>query len=164
MSAAAKGQGAGAAQGRFLVVRAGRERYGLPLEAVREVVDAAPSGPVPAVLPAVRGVMPLRERFFTLVHLGALVAGGAPPAQPSDTVVIADVGAARVAFEVDDVEAVVEEGATLVSEAAGTAAAAGANGPVVAGVWRVGGGGELVSVLDLSVLGGRLSEATGAGA
>ena len=142
-------------QGRFLVVRAGSERFGLPLEAVREVVDTTPVSAVPALHPAVRGVMPLRERFCTLVHLGALVAGGAPPEQAAETAVIADVGGARLAFEVDDVEAVVEHGATLVSDA-------GAAGQVVAGVWRVGG--ELVSVLDLSVLGARLSEAMGAGA
>lgn len=137
--------------GRFLVVRAGGERYGLALDAVREVVDAAEPRPVPTRLPAVRGVMPLRERFFTLVHLGALVGGSSPPPALAQTAVIADVAGVRVAFEVDDVEAVVEQGATPVG--AGTA------GGGVADVWRVGG--ELVSVLDLAVLGSRLSE-TGA--
>lgn len=142
--------------GRFLVVRAGGERYGLDLAAVREVVDTAAPRPVPARLAAVRGIMPLRERFFTLVHLGALVAGSEPPPAVSETAVITDLGGTRVAFEVDDVEAVVEEGATLVG--AGVAGG-GAGGGGVADVWRVGG--ELVSALDLAVLAGRLSE-TGA--
>lgn len=133
--------------GRFLVVRAGGERYGLALAAVREVVDAAAPRPVPTRAAAVRGVMALRERFVTLVHLGALAGGGAPPPALAETAVITDLGGAAVAFEVDDVEAVVERGATLVG-AGGTAG--------VAEVWRVGG--ELVSVLDLALLAGRIGE------
>jgi len=105
---------------------------------------------VPARLAAVRGVMPLRERFYTLVHLGALIAGGAPSGGVAETAVITDLGGTAVALEVDDVEAVVEHGATLVGGGAGGG---------ITEVWRVGG--ELVSVLDLAVLAGRLSE-TGA--
>jgi chemotaxis signal transduction protein len=138
--------------GRFLVVRAGGERFGVPLLSVREVVDAAPPRPVPAPLAAVRGVMPLRDRFYTLVHLGALVSGGdtTPPPALGETAVITMLDGPVVAFEVDDVEAVVESGATLVGSAAG-----GSSG--VDDVWRVGG--ELVSVLDLAALAGRLTEA-----
>ena len=144
------GGGVGASSGRFLVVRAGGERYGLDLAAVREVVDTTPPRAVPARLAAVRGVMPLRERFYTLVHLGALIAGGAPSGGVAETAVITDLGGTAVALEVDDVEAVVEHGATLVGGGAGGG---------ITEVWRVGG--ELVSVLDLAVLAGRLSE-TGA--
>lgn len=141
-----------ATPGRFLVVRAGGERYGLDLAAVREVVDTTAPRPVPARLAAVRGVMALRDRFFTLVHLGALVAGTAPPAAVCNTAVITDVGDAAVALEVDDVEAVVEHGATLVAGGVGS----GGSGVGIAEVWRVGG--ELVSALDLAVLAGKLSE------
>ena len=139
--------GAGTGAGRFLVVRAGGERFGLDLAAVREVVDLAAPQPVPARVPAVRGVMPLRERFYTLVHLGALLAGGTPPPEPSETAVLAEVNGRVVAFEVDDVEAVVEGGATLVSSAGGGG---------IADIWRVGG--ELVSALDLTALAARLTE------
>lgn len=142
---------AGVRSGRFLVVRAGRERFGLDLAAVREVVDVAPPRPVPARCAAVRGVMPLHERFCTLAHLGALLGGTAAPPGVGDTAVITELAqGAVVGFEVDDVEAVVEGGATWVG--------AGAGGGVT-DIWRVGG--ELVSVLDLAVLAARLKEAGG---
>jgi chemotaxis signal transduction protein len=144
---AAAGAGPGEGAGRFLVVRAGGERFGLDLAAVREVVDLAAPRPVPARVPAVRGVMPLRERFYTLVHLGALMAGGTPPPAPSETAVLTDLNGRVVAFEVDDVEAVVEGGATLVGSGSGGG---------IADIWRVGG--ELVSALDLAVLAARLTE------
>lgn len=145
MSGAARAA-AGARAGRFLVVRAGGERYGLSLAAVREVVDVAPCRPVPARLAAVRGVMPLRDRFVTLAHLGSLLGGSAPPPACGETAVITDLGGAVVALEVDDVEAVVESGATAVG--------GGAAG--VTEIWRVGG--ELVSELDLAALAARLTE------
>ncbi len=129
------------AAGRFLVVRAGGERYGLGLEAVREVVDVPPPRPVPARTPALRGVMPLHERHCSLIHLASLLAGASPPGHVSDTAVVVSAGGVTMALEVDDVEAVVERGATFV----GAAPAAWASG-----VWRVGD--ELVTVLDLGVL------------
>ena len=138
-----------AGAGRFLVVRAGGERYGLDLAAVREIVDVAPPRPVPARTAALRGVMPVREHFCSLLHLGALLAGGGmtPPAVTGDTAVIVETAHARVALEVDDVEAVVDRGAEYV----GAAPAAWASG-----VWRVGT--ELVTVLDLGVLAERITE------
>lgn len=139
-----------AREGRFLVVRAGGDRYGLGLAAVREVVDVAPPRPVPSRVAAVRGVMPLRERYLVLAHLGALVEGTTPPAAIAETAVITEVAGTPVAFEVDDVEAVVEGGAALVS---------GSPAVGILDVWRVGG--ELVSELDLAVIAARLNE-TGA--
>jgi chemotaxis signal transduction protein len=131
----------------FLVVRAGGERYGLDLAAVREVVDIAPPHPVPSRAPALRGVMPLRERHVSLVHLGALLGGGAPPERTGETAVVIAIGPASLALEVDDVEEVVDRGATWVG---------GAPAGWAAGVWRVGE--DLVTVLDLGVLAERLSE------
>lgn len=129
------------ADAKFLVVRSGGERLGLGLRAVREVVDLAPPRAVPARSPALRGVMPLRERWLSLVHLGALLGGGAPPPALGDTAVVVTVGRAVVALEVDGVEEVVDRGATFVG-AAPTAWAAG--------VWRLSSG--LVTVLDLGAL------------
>ena len=125
----------------FLVVTAGGARYGLGLAEVREVVDLAPPRAVPVKNPAVRGVMPLRERFVSLVHLAALVSGSAPPETPSETAVVVQVRGVPMALEVDDVEAVVERS----GDAVGAAPAAWSSG-----VWRIGG--DLVTVLDLDVL------------
>lgn len=139
------------AEGRFLVVRAGGERYGLALDAVREVLDVTvPPRPVPARTLALRGVIPHRERFLSLLHLGALLGGGAPPAAVGDTAVVVETARTALALEVDDVEVVVDRGATFV----GAAGAAWTQG-----VWRVGT--ELVTVLDLGVLAERVTEGGG---
>jgi chemotaxis signal transduction protein len=123
------------------VVSAGGARYGLGLGDVREVVDVAAPRPVPVKNPSVRGVMPLRERFVSLIHLASLVSGGTPPENPSETAVVVQVRGVPMALEVDDVEAVVERS----GDAVGAAPAVWSSG-----VWRVGG--ELVTVLDLDVL------------
>ena len=130
----------------FLVVRAGGERYGIGLGMVREVVDVSALRAVPARTPAMRGVMLLRERFLSLVHLGALLAGGVPAPAVGDTAVVVYVGEAAVALEVDEVLEVVEGGATFVGSAPASWAA---------GVWRVGT--ELVTVIDLEALAERLT-------
>ena len=129
----------------FLVVTAGGSRYGLGLADVREVVDIAPARAVPSKSASVRGIMPLRERFVSLVHLGSLVSGAAPPLQASETAVVVHVGGAPMALEVDDVEQVIDRNADFV----GPAPSAWASG-----IWRVGK--ELVTVLDLSVLADRI--------
>ncbi len=132
--------------GRFLVVRAGGERVGLDLAAVREVIElpAAPQ-PVPARAPALRGVVPRRGRYCVLLHLGALLTGTAAPEAPGDTAVVVELDGVPVALEVDDVEAVVDRGAERVG--AGPTAWA-------TGVWRVGR--ELVTALDLDALAERV--------
>ncbi len=132
----------------FLVVRCGPERFGLPLADVREVLDVQTPRAVPAANRALRGVMPYRERFVSLVHLGALVTGSAPPRAPADTVVIVDARGAPLALEVDEVEAVVDRPGEPVGSSPATWSV---------GIWRLGG--ELVTVVDLSVLAERLSEA-----
>jgi purine-binding chemotaxis protein CheW len=129
----------------FLIVRVGAERYGLPLADVREVLDLVPPRPVPSRSRALRGLMPLREHFVSLVHLGALIAQGGAPAMLAETAAIVMVGGAKVALEVDDVEAVVDRSATFVGPAPE---------PWASGIWRVGA--ELVTVLDLGVLGERI--------
>ena len=131
----------------FLIVRVGRERYGLPLADVREVMDLAAPRPVPTRQPALRGLMPLRQHFVSLVHLGALIGGGVAPAALAETAAIVMVGGVRLALEVDDVEAVVDRSAVLVGPAPE---------PWASGIWRVGT--ELVTVLDLGVLAGRISQ------
>ena len=131
----------------FLVVTAGGARYGLALADVREVVDIVPPRPVPVRDPAVRGIMALRERFVSLVHLASLVSGGTPPGATSETAVVVNVRGAPMALEVDDVEEVVDRTAEFVGAA-----------PVswASGIWRVGR--ELVTVLDLGVLAERILE------
>jgi len=131
---------------RFLVVQAGRERVGLGLELVREVVDVGTPRPVPAARAAMRGVMQLRERHVSLLHLGALLNGGVPPDVIAETAVIVQIGPAQgrpvqVALEVEGVEDVADRAVATVGEAPE---------PWGAGVWQVAGG--LVTLIDSAAL------------
>jgi len=65
----------------FLLVRAERRAYGLPLEHVVEVADLAEVMDVPRADPSVRGLTPLRGKLVPLVHLGAFLGGREPPDQ-----------------------------------------------------------------------------------
>ncbi len=138
--------------GGFLVVRAAGERYGVELAAIEEVVDLGAPAAVPGRLPALRGVMRWRERHCSVLHLGALMAGGPAPAERGDTALVVRLAGVPVALEVDAVLDVVEHGAAAV----GASPAAGASG-----VWAVDG--ALVTMLDLEALAGRLAEQGEAG-
>lgn len=133
------------------MVRAGGESLGFELGKVREVVDLPPPRSVPASHAAVRGVVALGERHLTLVHLGALLHNAAPPPAAGDTAVVVAAGDTKVAFEVDEVVAVVDSDASWVGPAPAVWAA---------GVWRVGT--EMVTVLDAEALLAQLA-ATGGG-
>ncbi len=67
---------------RHVVFRVARERYGLPLDAVREVVlPQPPFASVPRSGGAVRGVMNLRGRVVAVVDLAELMGLAPQPLQ-----------------------------------------------------------------------------------
>lgn len=132
----------------LLVARAGGERYGFEIGTVREIVAIGALAAVPAVSAAVRGVMPYRERHVSVISLAALLSGGAPPAEVGPAAVVAALGGAEVALEVDEVESVVDPGAEFV-------AAAGPGAPAARGVCRCGD--VLVTVLDAQQLSERVT-------
>jgi chemotaxis signal transduction protein len=135
-----------------LLVRAGGRLVGLPLDQVVEVLDPGAAFPVPAREPAVRGVTVVRGRILPLVHLGALLDGGACPAERSQTGVLVDLAGRRLCLEVEDAESVLyEPGLPVPSGTALSWAAA---------VARTEGG--LVPLLDLAALGARIMETTAA--
>ncbi|WP_242357049.1 MULTISPECIES: chemotaxis protein CheW [Anaeromyxobacter] len=69
---------------RHVLFRLGRERFALPLEAVREVVlPQPPFARVPRASEAVRGVMNLRGRVIAVVDLAPLVGLAAQALEPS---------------------------------------------------------------------------------
>jgi chemotaxis signal transduction protein len=139
-------QAAGAAgEGAFLIVLAGGARYGLPLRQVREVVELAAVRAVPSRMPALRGVMPLRDRFVSLVHLGALLGGGPAPAAHGDVAVVVELGRYSAALEVDAVAAVADRAAVRVGDAPMAWAT---------GIWQEGA--DLVTVIDLGSLAERI--------
>ena len=96
-------------KGGYLVVRAHGDAFGLPISHVLEVSDLGEVLDVPRSHPAVRGVTPQRGRLVPLIHLGALLAGGAAPEQLGRTAVLVRLGRREVVLEVDDADEVVRE-------------------------------------------------------
>jgi purine-binding chemotaxis protein CheW len=128
---------------RHVVFRIGKERYGLPLAAVREVVEPATMSRVPCAPPAVLGIMNLRGRVVTVVSLASLL--GAPTGEevdveaPAGKVVLLDRGRRDLGLLVSVVDGVHE-----LSE---LAPAPGEVSPAIRGVGRPPSGGA-VTVLD----------------
>ena len=143
MSAVVKGGGAG-----HLLVRAGARLVGLPLDQVVEVLDPGTSFPVPASEPAMRGVAVVRGRILPLVHLGALLDGGACPAERAETGVLVELAGRRLCLEVEEAESVLYD--------PGLAVPPGTSLPWAAAVARTDRG--LVPLLDLVALGARFTE------
>jgi len=135
--------------GGYLLVRVAGQSFGLPLAGVLAVDDLGAVLDVPHTGPALRGLTPRRGRLLPLVHLGALLAEGPPPAERGRAAVLVDLrgdGERIVALEVDDADEVVREAALPVP--------AGEPLPCAQGVVRRDGG--LVPILDLARLGGRI--------
>jgi purine-binding chemotaxis protein CheW len=123
---------------RHVIFRLEKERYALPLSAIREVLSApGRMSRVPRAPPAVRGVMNLRGRVVTVLELGTLLA--LPPhGQPLAKVVLLDRGRRDLGLLVTEVEGIepIEK----------MAPAPGGPARSIRGVARVGG--RAVTVLD----------------
>ena len=130
----------------FLLVRAERRVYGLPLDRVVEVADLTEVLEVPRAEAAMRGLTPLRGRLVPLVHLAAFLGQRTPPVERGRAVVLVELHGRYVAFEVDDAEAVVREAALPLPE--------GKSLPWATGVAPRQDG--LVPILDLDALGDRI--------
>ncbi len=131
----------------YLLIRVSGDRYGLPIEEVVEVVEDAKAETVPGAQQAVRGIARIRGRMVPVVHLGALLTGCSLPNECTHTVVVARCGDRRVAFEVDDADAVVREAPVSIPPEAGL--------PWVSGVARHDE--ELIPILDMDALSERLT-------
>ncbi len=135
-------------RGGYLLVRAGGRSVGLSLDQVVEVLDPGDAFPVPAVEPAVRGVTMVRGRIMPLVHLGALLEGGACPHERGEAAVVVELAGRRVCLEV--------EAADSVLSGPGLPVPADAAMPWAVAVARTDNG--LLPLLDLTALGARIAE------
>jgi chemotaxis signal transduction protein len=133
----------------FLLVRVGRRRVGLALAHVIEVTSLGAVHPVPSLEPAVRGVAAVQGKMIPVVHLGALLEGGACPALAGDLGVVVTIDGRRLCFEVDEAEVLVRDAPLPVPK--------GATFPWAVGVARHAEG--LVPLLDLPALSSRFMEA-----
>jgi purine-binding chemotaxis protein CheW len=126
----------------LLVVRCGRERLGLPVDDVLEVLPIEGLLLAPTVCPAVRGLLPAADRLVPLAHLRALLDARAVPEERGEAAVLIRQGARNVALEVD-------EAVDLLADVV-VAAPAGWDVPWAMGVAHVGD--ALLPVVDLEVL------------
>lgn len=140
-------QGAG-----HLLVRAGHRLVGLPLDQVVEVLDPGAVFVVPSREPSMRGVAVVRGRILPVVHLGALLDGGACPADRSETGILVDLAGRRMCLEVEAADSVLYDPGVLVR--------CGPALPWAASVARTEAG--LVPLLDLAALGARITETSAA--
>jgi purine-binding chemotaxis protein CheW len=123
---------------RHVIFRVEKERYALPLGAVREVVVVPDTySRVPRAPPAVRGVINLRGRVVTVVELGALL-GLKDASAPCQKIVLLDQGRRDLGLLVTDVDGI--EPVERVTAAPGEPA------PAIRGVARLKG--LAVTVLD----------------
>lgn len=93
---------------RHVIFRVEKERYALPLSAVREVVVPPDMwSRVPRAPPAVRGVINLRGRVVTVVELARLIGLSEPPTPPQK-IVLLDRGRRDLGLLVTDVDGIEE--------------------------------------------------------
>jgi purine-binding chemotaxis protein CheW len=95
---------------RHVVFRLDKDRYALPLSAIREVV-VVPSrfSRVPRAPPCVRGIMNLRGRIVTVVELLGLLKPGEAKPSTGAKIVLLDRGRRELGLlvtEVDGIEAI----------------------------------------------------------
>lgn len=137
---------------RHVVFRLEKDRYALPLQAIREVVPSPTQfSRVPRAPRAVRGVINLRGRVVTVVSLKTLLEPGTTSDAPLARVLLLDRGRRELGLLVTDVESI--ESIETIGPVPGRAA------PGVKGVARLGA--LAVTVLDAEGLDSAVAAAFG---
>jgi chemotaxis signal transduction protein len=123
----------------LLIVRIGRERFAVPLEAVDEMVETPRVRAVPGAQPGLLGLFTLGDSTLPLYSPAAIL--GVEPVGEQAALVMRG-GRARIALAVDDADDVIRIALADVIDAPRT----GHHDDVVLGVvWREG---ELLTLLD----------------
>ena len=123
----------------LLIVRIGQERFGVPLEAVDELVESPRLRVVPGAPDALLGLFTLGDRLLPLYSAATVLGTSATGLQVA---LVMRGGSARIALAVDDADDVINVPLTDVIDAPHT----GHQDDVVLGVIRREG--ELLTVLD----------------
>lgn len=134
----------------FLLVRAGGRNFGLPVGVLEAVADAGSIAPVPARETSLVGVATFRGEMLPVLSLARLLApaGAELPAVEMPMAVVLNANGQRLCLEVDHADLVIEgEPMTVPADRAV---------PWSRSVLRHDE--KLVPLLDLSLLGARLSE------
>ena len=138
-----------------LLVRSADRTVALPLDALEQVLAIDAALPAPGLVPAVRGVVAVRDGLAPLAHLAALISGDAAPAARGALGVVVTVAGRRVVLEVD-------EAIDLLQATPEALPAEWSTGWASAGLRRAG---ALIPVVEIGALVARLAvrraEATG---
>lgn len=127
----------------LLIVRIGRERFGMPLEAVDELVESPAVRDVPGAAAPLRGIFPHGESLLPLYDPSAWL--GIEPGDAPVALVMRG-GQRRIALAVDDADDVVR---VDLAELRDAPRADRYDDLVVGVVWR---GAELLTVVDARAL------------
>ena len=84
-----------------MLVRVGDRQVCLMVGSLVEVIELTAPFPVPSATPALRGLIPVRERLVPVLHLGAALDGEACPDSLGEMAVIASVEERMIGLEVD---------------------------------------------------------------
>lgn len=136
---------------RHVVFRLERDRYALPLAAIREVVVAPLRYTrVPRAPAAMKGVINLRGRVVPVVDLRRLLNLASPAASPAARVILLDLGRRELGLLITEVDGI--ESIEKVTPASQSRA-----GPGVKGLARLGA--LAVTVLDAEALDAEVARA-----
>jgi purine-binding chemotaxis protein CheW len=112
----------------WVVFRCGGQRYGMPLERVREIVSPRPFTRLPGAGPEVPGLAGVRGRIVTVVDLGTLL-HGQPAAHAADhRLLLLDLGGRLLGAVVDDVVMIAPASVSPPTDSASDDAVPGAAG------------------------------------
>ncbi len=129
-----------------LMVRVGDRQVGLAVESLVEVIELTTPFPVPSATPALRGLIPVRERLVPVLHLGAALEGASCPDRLGEMAVIATIDERTIGLEVDYASEVTAAVITPLPEDLLV--------PGAVGVVRLEG--VFVPVIDVALLGAQL--------
>lgn len=97
----------GGSQDRYLVVLCGRDRYGVPLEAIETIRSRGAITPLPRVPAFVLGLLAQTGEALTVVDLGRLLRSPPGTGEPSSRLVVVSVRGEAVALRVDEVAGII---------------------------------------------------------
>jgi len=101
--------------GRYLCFSLGKEKFGMPLLQVKEVIAHTETTPIPQAPPYFTGVMNLRGQVISIYDLRTKLKVGKPDVTPETTVVILDINGLFLGVVVDTVNSVTHFEASAIS-------------------------------------------------
>lgn len=120
-----------------MLVAVGGQRFGLPVESVREIVPARPYTPLPGAGRHVAGLMNLRGRIVTVLDLGARLGLESATAHAAHSVVIVEHAGRTAGLAVEAIHRILDVDREALGEPADVLRALGIERTYVLGMGEV---------------------------